>query len=224
MNVLARIQAGGRAIACGLATTKEERAAVLAQRFRVYQRRGYYRAGLEADRDVYDTNAAYFLAVLPDAKLGDVLLASARLIFGESHAAFRFPAEQAFDLELPRAVEKTAIAQRIEVSRIVAEAVHGIVIGGLLTPLGLIHAIGEYARPRGALSGLAVIKQRLLRALQGAGVALHEIQPAPVIYPKDGPLCGYVYHSDPVVPVYWLTEEIGPSVERAIARYRGASE
>jgi hypothetical protein len=48
MNVLARIQAGGRAIACGLATTKEERAAVLAQRFRDYQRKGYYRQGSES--------------------------------------------------------------------------------------------------------------------------------------------------------------------------------
>jgi hypothetical protein len=100
MEVLARIQAGGRVITCGLAITNEERAAVLAQRFRVYQRRGYYRAGLGADRDVYDTNAAYFVATLQDAKLGDVLLGSARLIFGESRAAFRFPAEQAFELEL----------------------------------------------------------------------------------------------------------------------------
>jgi N-acyl-L-homoserine lactone synthetase len=222
MEVLARIQAGGRAIACGLAITNEERAAVLAQRFRVYQRRGYYRAGLGADRDVYDTNAAYFLATLQDAKLGDVLLGSARLIFGESRAAFRFPAEQAFELELPRAVGEIPTAQRIEVSRVVAEAVHGIVIGGLLTPLGILHAIGEYARSRGARSGLGVIKQRLLRALQGAGVALHEIQPAAVIYPKDGPLSGYFYHSDPVLPVYWLAGEIDPSVERAIARHRGA--
>ena len=67
-----------------------------------------------------------------------------------------------------------------------------------------------------------MIKQRLLGALQGAGVALHEIQPACVTYPKDGPLSGYFYHSDPVVPVYWLTDEIGPSIERAIARYQGA--
>jgi len=224
MEVLARIQAGGRAITCGLAITNEERAAVLAQRFRVYQRRGYYRAGLGADRDVYDTNAAYFLATLPDAKRGDVLLGSARLIFGESRAAFRFPAEEAFELELPPAVRETPIAQRIEVSRVVAEAVHGIVIGGLLTPLGLFQAIGVYARPRGARAGLAVIKQRLLRALQSAGVALHEIQPACVIEPKDGPLSGYFSHSDPVMPVYWLTDEIGPSVERAIARYHRARE
>ena len=69
-----------------------------------------------------------------------------------------------------------------------------------------------------------MIKQRLLRALQGAGVALREIQPTYVTYPKEGPLSGYFYHSDPVVPVYWLTDEIGPSVERAIARYHEARE
>ena len=35
---------------------------------------------------------------------------------------------------------------------------------------------------------------------------------------------GYFYHSDPVVPVYWLTDEIGPSIERAIANYQRARE
>jgi hypothetical protein len=124
-------------------------------------------------------------------------------------------------LELPPAVGETALAQRIEVHRVVVEAVQGIVLGGLLTPLGLIQAIGEYARPRGVRSGLAVIKPRLLSALQGVGVAPHETHPAFVIYLKDGPLCGYFDHSDLFAPVYWLTDEIGSSVERAIARYRG---
>jgi hypothetical protein len=222
MEVLARVQAGGRAFSCGLAITEQERAAVLAQRLRVYQRHGYYRAGLGADCDVYDTKAEYFLAVLPAAELGDVLLGSARVIFGESRGGFRFPAEQACAFELPQAIAQTPMAQRVEVSRLVAEAVRGVVIGGLLTPLGLMQAISEYVRRRGARSGIAVIKQRLLRALQGAGVALHEIHPAAVIYPKDGPASAYFYSSDPAVPVYWLTNEIGPSVEHAIARYHGA--
>jgi N-acyl-L-homoserine lactone synthetase len=221
MDVLARIQAGSRTIECGLAITRQERAAVRAQRFRVYQRRGYYRAGLAVDRDEYDRTAVPFLAVLQDAALGPVLLGSARLIPGEPGAEFRFPVERAFELELPAAVAATAPAHRIEVSRLVAEATHGIVIGGLLTPLGLIQAICQYGRPRGVRAGLAVIKQRLLRALQGAGIALHEIQPAAVVYPKDGPLAGYYYHSGPVVPVSF-TDAIGPSVERAIARYQGA--
>ena len=66
MDVLTCIRAGGREIHCGLATTRHERAAAQAQRFRVYQRRGYYRPGLRTDRDAYDTKAtAYFLALLP---------------------------------------------------------------------------------------------------------------------------------------------------------------
>ena len=48
----------------------------------------------------------------------------------------------------------------------------------------LIHAICAYAWPRGARAGLAVIKRRLLRALQGVGVALHEIEPAVLVYPR----------------------------------------
>ena len=62
-----------------------------------------------------------------------------------------------------------------------------------------------------------MIKRRLLRVLQGAGVALHEIEPAVLVHPKDGPLAGDRYDSDLLVPAYWLSEEIGPSVEDAIA-------
>ncbi|MBI4522142.1 MAG: hypothetical protein HY701_15000 [Gemmatimonadetes bacterium] len=221
MKVLARIRAGSREIECGLATTKQERAAVLAQRFRVYQRKGYYRPGLQVDRDVHDDKAAYFLATLSDGDLGRVLLGSARLILGESRAGFGFPCEMAFEFELPAAIRNTTVSQRVEISRVVAEAAQGIVIGGLMTPLGLIQAICQHTRPLDVRCGLAAIKLRLLRALQGLGVRLHEIQPARLIYPTDGPVSGYCHHHpDPVVPVYWQTDEIVPSVERAIARYQ----
>jgi hypothetical protein len=220
LDQLVRIRAGGREIEYGLATTRQERRAVVAQRFRVYQRRGYYRPGLKSDRDAHDDRALHFLATLPDGAGSRFLLGSARLILGESRPGFRFPTEEAFEFELPAAVRETAVSERIEVGRVVAEAVQGVIVGGLLIRLGLIHAVCAYAWPRGARAGLAVIKRRLLRALLGAGVALHEIEPAVLVYPKDGPLTGYCYHSDPLVPVYWLSDEIGPSVERAIAAYR----
>ena len=223
MNVLTRIRAGGRTIEYGVATTDDERAAVRAQRFRVYQRRGYYRAGLEIDCDTYDQSAAHFLATLSEEDGGRILLGSARLILGEAHPGFRFLTERAFELELPAAFRDIAPTQRFEVSRMVAEAVHGVVIGGLMIPLGLIQAISEHTRPLDVRSGLAVIKLRLLRALQGLGVCLHEIQSARLVYPVDGPMSGYYHHHpDPVVPVYWRTDEITPSVEEAIASYRGA--
>lgn len=224
MKVLARIRVGSREIECGLATTRRERAAVLAQRFRVYQRKGYYRDGLRADRDHWDRKALYFLALLPDGEGGRVLLGSARLIVGDSVPGFRFPTEENFELELPAAIRATAACERAEVSRVVAEATRGIVIGGLLTPLGLLQAMVEYARPRGIRCGLAGIKQRLLRALQSAGVCLHEIEPAKLLAPADSPMAGYFYrHRDPVIPTYYLTDEIVPSIERAIARYHSNS-
>ena len=224
MDVLTRVRAGGREIECGLATTRYERAAVFAQRFRVYQRRGYYRPGLREDRDAYDARAAYFLATLRAVTDECFLLGSARLILGESRVGFRFPAEEAFEFDLPAAIRETAVSQRVEVTRVVAEAVQGIVIGGLLTPLGLIQAIAEYALPLDIQAGLAVIKLRFLRALQGLGVRLHEIEPARLIYPKDGPAADYYHrHPDPVVPVYWRSDEIDPSVEQAIVRYGGTS-
>ena len=112
------------------------------------------------------------------------------------------------------------MSQRVEISRVVAEATRGVVIGGLLTPLGLIQAMAGHTRPLDVRAGLAMIKLRLLRALQGLGVRLHEIQPARLIYPIDGPVSGYCHHHpDPVVPVWWLTDEIAPSIEQAISMY-----
>ena len=220
MHVLTRIRAGGRTIEYAEATTDDERAAVQAQRFRVYQRRGYYRPDLHADRDAYDDTAVSFLATLPDDPGDRILLGSARLILGEATPEFRFLSERAFKFELPAALRDTAPAQRFEVSRMVAEAVQGVIIGGLMIPLGLIQAISEYTQPLDVRCGLAVIKLRLLRALQGLGVRLHEIQPARLIYPVDGPMSGYYHrHPDPVVPVYWRVGEIAPSVEQAISGY-----
>jgi hypothetical protein len=220
LDQLVRVRAGGPEIEFGLARTRRERRAVLAQRLRVYQRRGYYAPGLRDDRDAHDDRALHFLAALPDGAGRYVLLGSARVILGESGPRFRFPTEEAFEFDLPLPVRGTAVTERIEVGRMVTEAAQGVVVGGLLVPLGLLQAVSEYVRPRGARAGLAVIKRRLLRALQGVGVALHEIEPATLVYPKDGPLAGYCYHSDPLVPVYWLSEEIGPSVQRAITAYR----
>ena len=48
----------------------------------------------------------------------------------------------------------------------------------------------------------------------------HEIPGGRLIYPADGLASPYFYrHLDPVVPVYWLVEEIAPEAEQAIARY-----
>ena len=221
MEVLTRVQAGGREIHCGVVTTTEERAAVLSQRFRVYQRRGYHRPGLLVERDVYDRRAVYFLAVLGDGELSGLLLGSARLVLGESRAGFRFPAEKIFRLELPARFQEIPVGQRAEVSRLVTEAVQGVLIGGFLTPLGLVRAMTVYSSEHGIRLGLSMVKARLLRALHGAGLPFHDLGPAQPRYPEDGPLSGYFRHPDPVTPVCWLGDELAPAVERAIEAHQG---
>ena len=49
---------------------------------------------------------------------------------------------------------------------------------------------------------------------------LHEIQPAGSSTRTHGPVAGHYHrHPDPVVPVYWLVDEIAPSVDQAIASH-----
>lgn len=220
MEVLTRVRAAGRTIDFGVATTEAERAAVVAQRFRVYQRSGYYRPGVTADRDQYDDDAIYFVATWTDGATTDVLIGSARFIPGDADPGFRFPIEHVFEFELPEALSLIPVHQYGEVSRMVSERSEGIGLGGFLTPLGLIQAVSLYSQGHGLCAGLALIKRRFLRTFASAGVHLHEVAGGRVIYPHDGPNSPYFYrHKDPVVPVYWLGDEIAPEAEQAIARY-----
>ena len=152
---------------------------------------------------------------------GEATLAgSARLILGEAHARFRFPVERALRFELPPEVGGIPTPRREEVSRLVTERPEGIGLGSLLIPLGLIQAIATYSRRREILCGMAGIKRRLFRALVGAGVRMHELPHTGVTYPANGPLSGYFQDPEAVVPVYWLADEIIPSVVEAMARYQ----
>ena len=220
MEVLTRVRAADRQIDFGVATTSAERAAIMAQRFRVYQRRDYYRPGVTVDRDEYDRRAIYFLATLSDGATTDAMIGSARFVLGDADPGFRFPAEHVFQLDVPEALRAIPVALCGEVSRMVSERPEGLGLGGLLTPLGLIQAVSQYSQRQGLRSGLALIKRRFLRAFASAGVHFHEIAGGRLIYPADGLAAPYFYrHLDPVVPVYWLVKEIAREAEQAIARY-----
>lgn len=224
MEGLLRLEARGRVVDLGVAITRAERSAVLAQRFRVYQRHGYYQAGLKVDRDEYDRKAVYLAAVLESDRPTAVLIGSARLIVGTPDGRFRFPAQRAFHFELPGAVRVIPAGQCLEVTRLVSERSEGGVPGGLLVPLGLIQAVSEYSRRHGIRCGLAVVKQRLLRALLAAGVPLPEIAGATLIYPEDGPTGPYYHrHADPVIPVWWSVAELVPFAAQAVTRSRFGS-
>ncbi len=104
MDIPPRVGSAGRLIDFGVVTTEAERAAVLAQRFRVYQRRRCCRPGLRVDRDEYERRAVYFLATMDGAEPPDAMGGSTRVIFGEQDAGFTFPAETALRFELPEAI------------------------------------------------------------------------------------------------------------------------
>jgi hypothetical protein len=227
MDILNTIALARYAIDFGVATTNEERGAVLVQRFRVYQREGYYRDGVAEDRDEYDPDAIFFLAKLRRATLAtSVMVGSARLLRGRE--GVEFPCQKGHRFDLPRVVLDTPPIYRAEVGRLVSEMPREFGIGQLVTMLGLLQAMAEYHEKDGAQAalrcGVATIKLRLLRGLRSLGLPLHEIPSDGVIYPPDGPVAGYFYrHPDPVVPVYWLIAKVIPSIRRAVARYRRSS-
>lgn len=224
METLLRIEAARGQIDFGVATTRGERAAVRAQRFRVYQRYGYYRPGLEVDRDEYDRKAVYLTATVRTGRRPDMLIGSARLVVGEAEIPFTFPSQKAFQFELPEAIREVASRQCAEVTRFVSERPEGIVAGGLLVPLGLIQAVSVYSQRHTIRCGLAVVKLRLLRALSAAGITLAEIAPAKLTYPEEGPTGPYYHrHADPVIPVWWTVDELAPLAATAIGRRRHAS-
>lgn len=219
MELLSEIRTTRHEIDVGVATTEAERAEIIAQRFRVYQRHGYYAAGLTVDLDEHDRRAVHFLAMLRSGRQTGVIVGSARLIRGESGAGFRLPGEEAVRFDVPEAVRAIPVRQRAEVSRLVSEAC-GAIRGGLLIPLGLVHAISVYSLHHDVRCGINPIRRRLLRALHGAGLPFHEIPGGELIYPRDGMLSGYYYdHPEPVAVAYWLVEEILSPLERALSRY-----
>jgi hypothetical protein len=220
MEVLLRLQARGQAIEFGVASTRAERAAVLAQRFRVYQRHGYYRDGLTVDHDEYDRKAVYLAAQAGSGRQPPVLIGSARLIVGTPGGRFRFPSQRGFQFEVPETVRAIPAHQCLEVTRLVSERPEGAIPGGLLVPLGLVRTVSEYSQRHGIRCGLAVVKQRLLRALLAAGVPLPEIVGAMLIYPENGQTGPYYHrHADPVIPVWWSVAELAPFAAQAVARY-----
>lgn len=121
MEILTTIAIGRHTIDFGVATTHEEREAVLAQRFRVYQREGYYLDGVVEDRDEHDEHAVFFLAQLrrtPPTK--GVMVGSARLIRGLEDPTFNFPCQKGHRFELPdpvRGALSTALPHRRHGSR-----------------------------------------------------------------------------------------------------------
>src|SRR5262245_7817401 len=183
MDVLTCVRTDGHQIDFGLATTRAERGAILAQRFRVYQRHGYHHPDLTVDRDEYDRHAIYLLATLRRGENVDAMFASARVVRGSTNPNFRFPLHRAFEFKLPAPLLAIPATRCVEVGRVVSERAAGMGLGSLLTPLGLIQTVSLYSQRHGIRCGLAIIKRRFVEALSRVGINFHEIEDARLIYP-----------------------------------------
>lgn len=184
--------------------TKKEFQAMFQLRADEYRRRGYITT--ESDIDEYDLEGkcAYFIA-----RIEGKIVGTARLIIDDP-----LPTEKYFEFKEPSSMKSIPRNQRGEISRLV-------VIAGKMNHLVLWHlikAIVEFGQEEGLQGGYAFIKRGLNRIIESVGIPIHRIRPFTLRYEEEL-LHGYFYNGSPVVPIYYLRDEVADAMERIAEKY-----
>jgi len=173
-----------------------------------YYERGYIKQNVdEIDVDEYDDErSVYFVA-----KIENKIIGCSRLIIDK-----HLPTEKdCFNFEEPDAVSKIEREKRAEVSRlIVSKYEKGVYLPKNLVMLGLFDVMVMYCRMRGIRGGYSFIKQSLKEKLDKLKFPYHPIKNYKQIY-KKGVLENYFSSNEnPVIPIYYLLDEIENYINR----------
>ena len=168
---------------------------------REYQRRGYILPHLATIDDEYDEHSVYF-----GTYANDVLLAAARLIESEE-----LPTESLYyKFEMPQPLLNCPRDKLREVSRLtVLKRPGDSPFPRHFTSTVMISSLIDYGFNRGLCGGVSTIKLSFLRLFDSLNLpALHEMDGAELIYPRDGILANFFYNENsPAVPIYYLHDE-----------------
>lgn len=175
------------------------------QRLRVYGRRGYLRADAfpeKQDKDDYDESGSctYVAALNGDSRM----LGSIRLIQAE-----KLPIQRFFTFETPSCMTGD-YRRHGELSRFVIERKHpddDHVPRNILL-LFMVKVLLEIAHERQLICTYAYLKESLLKKMSLLRLPVGIIPEYTCVYPKDGPMAGYFYSDEPVVPAYFDVEAV----------------
>lgn len=166
-----------------------------------YQHRGYISTQLSSFEDEYEAESTYFGTYANGA-----LVAAARLIDAQ-----RLPTESLYySFESPAPLKTCRRDLLREVSRLTAVRRPGDnPFPRHVISTTMISALIDYGFMLGLCGGVSTIKASFLKLFERLDLpALHEIENARLLYPRDELLSGFFYdQTDPPVPIYYLHDE-----------------
>jgi len=217
MKVLSEIKISNKKdsipIFFGIPTTEEEREKMFRLRYRIYVEKKHYIPGylckndLEIDEYDKSNSCTYFIAMANNEMVGTI-----RVIRMNPLPIFR----HYFKFKEPSVAKSIPWDKKIEIGRFISTGRVGEkFLPRHLIPLGLFWSVKEFAIENDIKMGYGAIKQYIYKKLDRINFPLKKIDQYKVIYKKGegDPLENFFTEEDPVIPVYFLKEEVDSYLE-----------
>ncbi len=205
-----------RTVCFGIADSEKEKKEVYRLRFNVYKERGYintHRYPQGEETDTFDTadKSVLFIATIENHIIGCIRLITTTPL----------PTEYYFDFEEPKEMRAIAPNQRGELGRFVIippDRDNKDFLPRGLIMLFMLDTVAHYGLTHTIRGGYAFIKKSLEKKMEKLGVPFKKIHRYKEHYPPEGVLHNYFSQVDnPVVPVYFLTQECALFTEKKIS-------
>ena len=194
---------------CGLATTEEEKEEMFRLRYKIYVERNKYISkesipGEQKEIDNYDKDGhcLYFIA-----KIDKEIIGTVRVIRKDP-----LPIQKNYyEFEEPVQLKDFLPAQKIELGRLISTGHYqDAPLPRHIVMVSLFWAVTIFAGQNNIAGGYGAIKQKILFKLKFLKFPLYLIANYKLIFSvgNDDPLDNFFNPNDPVIPIYFLREEL----------------
>lgn len=169
----------------------------------------------QMEKDSFDElgKCAYFVA-----KLGDRIIGTVRLIFGDP-----LPTEDYFTFQEPEVMHKISRNQRAELGRLIIippNREKKVFFPRGLIMLMILRTLVDYAETHEIFGGYAFVKHRLLGKLTKLKVPVIRINNYEQHYPVSGTIYNYFNQpDDPVLPICFVTSDIRQYFDKVMSNH-----